>query len=245
MCPGNCRDFSQFEITMAFQPVVDVVQRDIYAYEALVRGLNGESAGHVLSQVTNENRYGFDQCCRVTAIQLASKLGLKKRLNINFMPNAVYHPQACLQKTIQAARKAGFPANLITFEFTENEEIIDHAHLINIIETYKEYGFNTAIDDFGAGYAGLSLLADLEVGIVKIDRNMIANIGEDIKRQAILKGIMTTAAILDFQIVCEGVETVSEYKFLAEAGIRYMQGYLFAKPTFEQILDVSQINWID
>jgi EAL domain-containing protein (putative c-di-GMP-specific phosphodiesterase class I) len=69
---------------MAFQPVVDIKERRIDAYEALVRGPNGEGAMHVLSQITSANRYAFDQACRVKAIEMASALGIECGLNINF-----------------------------------------------------------------------------------------------------------------------------------------------------------------
>lgn len=77
-CGGQCDDMAQFSITMAFQPVVNVINQEIYAYEALVRGLNGEGAGQVLARVTHDTMYAFDQACRVKAIELAARLGLKK-----------------------------------------------------------------------------------------------------------------------------------------------------------------------
>ena len=84
-----------FEITMAFQPIVDLETKSVFAYEALVRGKDGAGAGAVLSRVTNDNRYAFDQTCRVRAVQLASELGLNCKLSINFLPNAVYRPETC------------------------------------------------------------------------------------------------------------------------------------------------------
>ena len=89
-----CKDGVQqpFIFSMAFQPIIDVETARVYAYEALVRGINKESAGMVLSKVTEENRYAFDQNCRVKAITLAKQLGLDKtdaKLCINFMPGAV------------------------------------------------------------------------------------------------------------------------------------------------------------
>ena len=85
-----------FPLTMAFQPIVDVLESRIFAFEALVRGPNNESAGSILAQVTDENRYAFDQSCRVAAITLASRLRLQDteaKLSINFMPGAVYSPR--------------------------------------------------------------------------------------------------------------------------------------------------------
>lgn len=236
-CKGQCDDLGQFDITMAFQPVVDIQQKEIYAYEALVRGLNGEGAGEVLSHVTEDNRYAFDQTCRIKAIELASELNLTKRLNINFMPNAVYHPQACLRKTIEAAEKYKFPAQLITFEFTENEQIIDRTHLVNIIKTYQKNGFRTAIDDFGAGFAGLSLLAEFQTDILKIDRELVEGIHTNVSRQAILSGILKTTEMLGMAVVCEGIELEEEYLFLKDLGVRYMQGFYFAKPQIEVLGD--------
>ncbi len=244
ICPGNCDDLTQFAITMAFQPVVDVEAQNIYAYEALVRGLTGESAGEVLAGISEDQMYAFDQCCRVKAIELAAKLGMTCRLNINFMPNAVYHPRACLQKTINAAREFNFPAEMITFEFTENELVSDHAHLKNIILTYQKNGYMTAIDDFGAGYSGLNLLADFQTDKLKIDRQIIINIDQDKPRQAILAGILLIAKELGISVVCEGVETVQEYKYLKEQGIRYMQGYFFARPKIEALTPASEIDWL-
>lgn len=68
---------------MAFQPIVDVARREVFAYEALVRGADGRSAAQVLSSVHPEQRYGFDQTCRVLAIDTAQRLGMQARLSIN------------------------------------------------------------------------------------------------------------------------------------------------------------------
>ena len=114
-CEG-CRNAaaSEFVIpfTMAFQPIVDLAERRIWGYESLVRGVNGESAFEVLGKVTPENRYAFDQSCRVKAIELAGA-GMaahsRAMLSINFLPNAVYSPLACIQLTLETARMVGFP----------------------------------------------------------------------------------------------------------------------------------------
>src|SRR5690606_39933033 len=94
---------------------------------------------------------------------------LKSKLSINFMPNAVYRPELCIRTTLAAAKEWDFPIERIIFEVTEGERIEDQAHLRNIIAHYKKQGFCTAIDDFGAGYAGLNLLADFQSDMVKLD----------------------------------------------------------------------------
>jgi EAL domain-containing protein (putative c-di-GMP-specific phosphodiesterase class I) len=242
-CGGKCAERSAFALTMAFQPVVDIAARRIYAYEALVRGPNGESAGSVLAQVNDDNRYSFDQACRVKAIETAAALGLERRLNINFLPNAVYHPEACLRVTLAAARKYNFPADLITFEFAESEHILDRKHLKSIIETYREQGFLTALDDFGAGYAGLSLLADFQPDIIKIDRALVDQIDNDKARQAIVSGLMATAQALDLLVVAEGVERREELETLNALGITHYQGFLFARPVIGRLIPDDEIPW--
>src|SRR6476646_58098 len=105
ICTG-CRDGTDFDIpfSMAFQPIVDTVTGKPFAYEALVRGADGSDAHSILSQVTEANRYSFDQACRVKAIETAMAAGLMASdacLSINFLPNAVYSPLACIQLTLQ------------------------------------------------------------------------------------------------------------------------------------------------
>ena len=243
MCSGACADTSQFSFVMAFQPVVDIETRTIYSYEALVRGPNGEGAAHVLAGITENNRYAFDQACRVRAIATAARLGLQKRLNINFLPNAVYHPEACLKLTLAAAEKHRFPPNLITFEFTEDEQVIDRDHLKAIIQTYRKHNFMTALDDFGAGFAGLALLADFHPDCIKIDRCLVSGIESNLARQAIVAGIIRTASMMGIFVVAEGVERPQEVDFLRAQGVRLFQGFLFARPAIEKLIPPEDIHW--
>ncbi|RMZ62005.1 EAL domain-containing protein, partial [Vibrio anguillarum] len=105
-----------FDFTMAFQPIVNVADNTIFGYEALVRGLNNESAYSIIEQVSDDNRYRFDQLCRIKAIKLAAKLKLSGILSINFLPNAVYQPERCIRTTLEAAKQFGFPTERIMFE---------------------------------------------------------------------------------------------------------------------------------
>lgn len=154
MSCSACKNGGGFDvpIAMAFQPIVDVNTQQVFAYEALVRGKNGQSAGEILANVSTDNRYAFDQLCRKTAIEQASAMGLSAggaSLSINFLPNAVYEPRACIRVTLTAALETGFPLKNIIFEFTESEEI-DVNHTLHILRSYRAMGFRTAIDDFGA-----------------------------------------------------------------------------------------------
>ncbi|MBB3899153.1 EAL domain-containing protein [Roseococcus suduntuyensis] len=222
-----------FPFTMAFQPVVDLEEQRIEAHEALVRGPEGEGAATVLAQLTPQNLYAFDQACRVKAIELAARLGLQGRLNINFLPNAVYQPRACIQVSLQAARRHGFPIDRLTFEFTENERVQDPAHTRSIIEEYRRQGFQIALDDFGTGYSGLARLAELRPDILKLDRRVIQDCDRDPVRLAIIRSLVTMARDIGVKLVAEGVEREGEMEVLRAAGMRYMQGFHFARPVFE------------
>lgn len=228
-----------FDFTMAFQLIVDVEQRRPFAYEALVRGCNGESAGEILGRVNDSNRYRFDQACRVKAIEQAAALGLHEipdcLLSINFLPNAVYRPETCIRATLEAAERFDFPRERLMFEVTEGEQIHDTAHLKRIFAEYGRQGFTTAIDDFGAGYSGLNLLAEFQPHVLKLDMALTRGIDQDPVRQAIVAGIVLVAQRLGIRIIAEGIESAGERDALVELGIRYMQGYLFSRPRLGEL----------
>ena len=247
-CTG-CKDGAGFDlaITMAFQPIVDVTAGTVFAYEALVRGQDGGGAGAVLSQVSADNRYAFDQLCRTTAIGLAADLDMAAsgaNLSINFLPNAVYEPRACIRATLAAAMRTGFPVDRIIFEFTE-EEALDTNHILNILRSYRAMGFKTAIDDFGAGFAGLGLLSKFQPDIVKLDMALIRDIDTDRVKRTIVRNTLTMLRDLDISPVCEGVETVGEYEALSDLGVSLMQGYLLAKPAVEALPPIAWVNPVD
>lgn len=243
---GRCRDNEPigFAFEFAYQPIVDVTQRKVCGHEALVRGPAGESAHSVLSRVTEDNRYRFDQACRVKAIETAAKLDLQGYLSINFMPNAVYEPAACIRTTLVAADTFGFPIERIMFEVTEGEIITERKHLITILREYQRFGFRTAIDDFGAGYAGLTLLTDFQPDIVKLDMELLRGIDHHPVKQKIVAALVELGKQLNVTILAEGVETKPERDFLQQLGITLMQGYLFAKPAFQSAGFVHDDAWI-
>jgi EAL domain-containing protein (putative c-di-GMP-specific phosphodiesterase class I) len=223
---------------MAFQPIVDVEDRRVHAYEALVRGVNREGAREVLSRVTSRNRYAFDQSCRIKAIELASSLGILEtdaHLSINFIPGAMYEPANCVRATLAAARRVGFPPDRLIFEVTESEEVADPEHLAEIFRVYRACGFHPAIDDFGAGYAGLNLLARFQPDLLKIDRELLSNIDASRPKRSIVRSVLEVCRDLGITPLAEGVETMAEYGVLRDMGLRLFQGYLFARPEFEAL----------
>lgn len=230
-----CGEGLDFSFSFAFQPIVDVQSKTVFAYEALVRGMGGEGAMSVLANVNERNRYTFDQICRVKAVKLASRLNMEPMLSINFMPNAVYEAKYCIRTTLAAAKTYDFDTSKIIFEVIEDEKLTSVEHLASIIEDYKEMGFSTAIDDFGAGYSRYDIMTLSPPDLLKLDMDLIRNIHQTPNKQAVVAGIITMMQKLGGRIVAEGVETENEYAWLRSQGIDLYQGYLFARPTFEAL----------
>lgn len=150
----------------------------------------------------------------------------------------IKQPRAFVRR-LEAARRFGFPTERLIFEITANEELVDKEHLKSIIREYRLKGFKTAIDDFGARYAGLNLLAEFQPDIIKLDMTLVRSICTDPVRQAIVQGILGVCKALNIEVIAEGVETNTELQKLLALGINYYQGYLFAKPEYESLPNVK------
>jgi EAL domain-containing protein (putative c-di-GMP-specific phosphodiesterase class I) len=187
--------------------------------------------------VNEKNRYSFDQVCRVKAVKLAAKLKMQALLSINFLPNAVYEAETCIRTTLAAANTYNFDIRKIIFEFIEDEAFKSLDHLVSIIKAYQEMGFQTALDDFGAGYSRYDLLIASPTDILKLDMALIRDIHKIPNKQAIVAGILVMMEQIGGKVLAEGVETEEEYFWLRSQGINLFQGYLFAKPGFETLPD--------
>ncbi len=246
----SCRDCLSgadlgFQIRMAFQPIIEWSSQSIVGYEALVRGSQGEGAAAVLARINEQNKYYFDQACRVKAIETATRLGLNKLLSINFMPNAVYNPETCIRATIEAADLYGFDIRNIMFEVTEGEQILNHNHLLKIFQSYAARGFITAIDDFGSGFAHEDWLHTLKPRVLKLDMALIRDIDQLPEKQQRLQQILTQCTLLGCKVLAEGVETAAELHYLSTQGIDWFQGYFFARPQLEQLQTEAELQcWL-
>lgn len=232
-------------ISMAFQPIVDVSRRSIFAYEALVRGLEQESASDVLRRITSESRSAFDQSCRIRAMILARQLGIPEQgalLSVNFLPGTTFSPADCIQRTLRAAQETSFPLSSLMFEINEMETVSEIARLQAVATEYRKHGLILALDDFGAGHSGLNVLADLDIQVLKLDGHLIRGIDHNPRAAEIVHSTAVLCRRLNIQMVAECVETREEFDLLRECGINLMQGYFFARPTFEAL---PEITWPD
>jgi EAL domain-containing protein (putative c-di-GMP-specific phosphodiesterase class I) len=228
-----------FEFSFAFQPIVDIRNREIISYEALVRGPHGEPSASVFAQVPRCSFPRFDEICRRKAIYLASRLKIPNRLNLNLFVPGIYEVDMNITATFRASIQSGIPVENIVFEVLETENLTDQRNLLKYLQIIQDFGFKTAIDDFGVGYSGLKLLVEYQPNYIKLDRELISNIDQDFVKQSIFSGIRQICKPLSIEIIAEGVETINEYHWLFEAGVNIFQGFYFARPAFEALPDVA------
>ena len=129
----------------------------------------------------------------------------------------------------------GFPLSRVIFEITEVEQVRDHGHLRNIMTEYKEHGMRVAIDDFGAGHSGLSLLSVFQPDIIKIDLALVQALDQRPVSRSIIRTIVQMCSDLNIQIIAEGIESKEEMEVLCDLGVYRMQGFYFARPAFEAL----------
>lgn len=228
-------EVSGIRFTFAFQPIVDVEAREIFSYEALIRGPRNDSAYWVLNQIVPEQLYLFDERARVEAVQLATRLGIDCHLNLNFLPQSLFRSAGSILSTLETASRADLPIEKIILEVTEGEVIEDQPRFAELLNQFRSLGLKVAIDDFGAGYSGLNLLADFQPDQIKLDLKLVRAIDRNGPRQAIVRAIRQASVDLGIDVIAEGVETEDEFAWLAGEGMRLFQGYLFAKPGFQSL----------
>jgi blue light- and temperature-responsive anti-repressor len=216
----------------------------VISYEALVRGINDTPASDVFQKIDEKDKYIFDELLRIKAVELAASAGLQCSLNLNFLPQSLENSNDTISKTLKAAERHGINPDRIVIELTETEIIRDIALFAQKMSFYRGTGVTISIDDFGAGYSGLNLLAQFLPDQIKIDMSLIRYIHLNGPRQAIVRGVIRTCLDLGIDILAEGVETEDEYNWCFSEGIVLFQGYFFGKPLFEKLGQVNFGNQI-
>ena len=220
-----------------FQPVIEARSGKIWGYECLMRGRSADGsligALQMLEWANSENlNFMLDRVCRETHLENAGHLNLGEncRFLINFLPTAIYKPEFCLQTSLAAMRRSGLEPRQIIFEVVETEKVLDTEHLLEILNFYRRSGFGIALDDMGSGYSGLTLLADLQPDLIKIDRSIVAKSVSSKSHFNICSALVKMGRENNQTVLAEGVETIEEVNLMNSLGVDLFQGYYFGKP---------------
>jgi EAL domain-containing protein (putative c-di-GMP-specific phosphodiesterase class I)/CheY-like chemotaxis protein len=213
---------------MAFQPIVDWTGRQVVAFEALVR-TNEPTLPHpgVLFAVA-------ERLDRVHEIGRAIRRAIAGTLVEHPHPADIFinlHPSDFLDETLFSADSpmAAF-APRIVLEVTERAALDEKAGIAQRVGRLRQAGYRIAIDDLGAGYAGLSYFTQLDPDVVKIDMSLVRDIHTDAVKQKLVGSLTRLCKELGMCVVAEGIEAAEERDACAELGCDLLQGYLFAKP---------------
>jgi EAL domain-containing protein (putative c-di-GMP-specific phosphodiesterase class I) len=223
------------EFSFAYQPIVNIESRTVFAYEALVRGPANQPAGVIFGAIGPRELHRFDRAARLRALELAASLGLDTALSLNFLPRSLDSEPDAINSTIEAAMRVRIPARNIIIEVTEGEMIHDVTGFAERMNTYRAQGIRFAIDDFGAGFSGLNLLAEFQPDEVKLDMHLVRDIESKGPRQAIVRAVIQACGDLGIDVIAEGVESEAEYRWFRRAGVTLFQGFLFCRPRFEAL----------
>lgn len=221
-----------------FQPIVRTCDPDrIFAYECLLRGCEPDGRlippDRLFSAARDTGMLStLDHTARLTAIEsfCRSEGSGSSCAFINMNPSAINEPMRCLQSTLRAAVTSGMAPDRFVFEVVESDEINDVDGLIRILNYCREAGCRVALDDLGAGYSSLKLLAQIKPDFIKLDMDLIRDVDRDVYKSRVASKLLEMARELGVQTIAEGVETEGEWQWSVEHGADFAQGYYFSRP---------------
>ncbi|PIJ50953.1 diguanylate phosphodiesterase [Erwinia sp. OLTSP20] len=224
----------------AFQPVVDPFARRIISLEALIRTPEGALAEHYLAGLPADSLYEADLNSKMQAFAMAKRLAIgEQSLTINLLPMSLVMVPDAVERLLRGIVDSGLVPQQIIIEFSEKDVISRPDAFSAAIRQLKAAGISLGIDDFGAGVAGLQLLARFQPDRIKINRSIINDVHRSGPRQAIVHAIIRCCASLEIGLTASGVEKTEEWMWLEAAGISTFQGFLFAAPLLNGIPAVA------
>lgn len=224
------------QLWMAYQPIVSWSPRRVYAYEALVRSDAGmKNPAELLHAAESLGR--VHELGRVVRRQVATRVAGTEN-SLLFFVNL--HPQDLIDEELYAAdAPLSYVANRVVLEITERASLAAIDDLPGRLQRLRALGFRIALDDLGAGYAGLASFLELRPEIVKLDMGLIRDLDRDEAKRKLVSNLISLCAELGCQIVAEGVERQGEREALSKMGCELMQGYYFCKP----LRSLGQLDW--
>ena len=217
-----------------FQPIIDVKEGKIFAYEALVRGPRDSKLKRpdLMFKIATLNNLELELDRLTREVHLNNfKIIQKEDPNVKISINLAPSSPLFTEEVKKDMRKFEIPKDQIIWEVSENTYIDDFSAFSRAIDTLISNGYLIAIDDFGAGVTSLKMVFSTPSSIIKIDRDLVKNVCTDIGKQDLLKRIITSFYKPNFLSIIEGIETNEDFKTLIDIGFRYYQGFFFFKPS--------------
>jgi EAL domain-containing protein (putative c-di-GMP-specific phosphodiesterase class I) len=216
---------------IAYQPIVTARGLGLFGYEALVRSDEpGLCTPRDLVATANRLGRGFDLGravrCEVAAAAAAAPADAQLFINLDvddLSDDALYDAAAPLSAL----------AERVVLEITEHASLDQVPGARGRVDRLRRMGYRIALDDMGAGYAGLTNLAQLEPEIVKLDMSLVRGVHHDEVKRRVIGSMVELCEDLSIRVISEGVETAGERAALTDLGCELMQGYLFARPQRE------------
>ncbi|MDX8388828.1 MAG: bifunctional diguanylate cyclase/phosphodiesterase [Ghiorsea sp.] len=227
------------DIVTLFQPIIDLKNGTIFAFEALSRGPR-DSYLHMPEPLFDAARENSRLCvldclCREKSIQDFSALNLDGKLALNIDPHSLLDPNFETDRTLHMLRDEGIPNHKVILELTEHSRTDCYDELRQAVTRYRDMGFTIALDDLGAGYSNLRLMAELEPEYIKLDKYFISELSKNKKSYEFMKMIVDLASEINCSVIAEGVETLLDLQTVAGLGIDYAQGYFLGRPNEKPI----------
>lgn len=225
-------------LRMVYQPIVRAKDGSLFGYEALMRSGDARLPfpTSILKVAEHLNRL-FDVGRKVRDIAIGPMADVPEEIKL-FLN---LHPRDLLDGQLGAS---GSPlvemAHRVVLEITERESLDRVPQVQEKLDRLREMGFEIAVDDMGAGYAGLSCFASLQPSIIKLDMSLIFDIHSSSIKRRVVESMVEACHDLNILVVAEGVETENELTACREIGCDLLQGYFIAKPASP----FPAINWI-
>jgi EAL domain-containing protein (putative c-di-GMP-specific phosphodiesterase class I) len=218
------------QLRFALQPIfhVDRMERPV-AFEALLRPFHERFANpaQLLVAVERHNRVlELGDVVFELAASVLPTLRADARLFVNLHPEQLGDPDR-LAKGCAALRDH---ADRVTFEVTERSRLQDIDNWERSVKVVEDGGFELAVDDLGAGYSALTILADLQPRYIKLDMSMVRDLDASSRKQRLIQLIVTFGEATNASVIGEGVETEAELETLKRCGVKLFQGYLLGEP---------------
>lgn len=215
------------DLSVVFQPIVELATGNLFAHEALVRCSlpSCSTPPELFERATEERCVGrLGRMIREIAVPLCS--GLPLFLNV--------HPQELVERWLVQPDDPIFSHDHdVYLEITESVPLTHFDLVVDVLaELRARAGVHLVIDDLGAGYSNLGFIADLEPRVVKLDRGLVQGLDSSPRKQRLVASLVRLCNDLGAKVVAEGVETPSELSSLLDTGAHFAQGYVLSRPGF-------------